>query len=91
MREAARRTKILRKTEAKLVREIAARSPEAKLAAAAEAVRAAQLSRIHAQHEIIVYEEEATQSERRHLAKTEQRLRQWREKTVADIVREYSS
>lgn len=86
MIEAARRQRILRRAEAALLRAVSdGESPE-KVEHAADEVRAAMLSLFKGQRELIIYEDQHTRSEERHLDNYHRKTAEWRSKSVAEII-----
>lgn len=86
MIEAARRQRILRKAEAALVRAVSHGESPARIQDAAEQVRAAMLSLFKGQRELIIYEDQHTPSEERHLANYDGKTLEWRSKSVEEII-----
>lgn len=89
MQDAARRQRILARSEDGLRRAIAQELSNDKIFAVAEKVREAQLSLFKGQREIAQYIQEPSESERNHLARLTDREHDWKSKSVDEIVAEY--
>ena len=87
MTEAARRQRILRKAEATLIRAVSHDHSRVAIERAAEEVRAATLSLFKGQRELILYKDQKTTSELRHLAHFERKTSEWLSKSVEEIIR----
>jgi PHD/YefM family antitoxin component YafN of YafNO toxin-antitoxin module len=87
MTEAARRQRILRKAKAALIRAVSHDHSPVAIERAAEDVQAATLSLFKGQRELIIYKDQKTTSELRHLANFERRTSEWLTKSVEEIIR----
>lgn len=88
MIEAARRQRILRKAQADLLRAVSNHRAKAAIESAAEDVRAAMLSLFKGQRELIIYKDQKTSSELKHLANFDRKTSEWLALSVDEIVRQ---
>ena len=96
MEDAARRQKILKKAESKLLRLLSEEASTEKLAEAVEKVRETTLSLFKGQREIARYQEIDNNREyelnvEKHLNKLESRMKEWGEISYNEIIRRVQS
>ena len=91
MTEAARRQRVLRSVEEKLIRALADCKSKEKIHKAAEAVRSVMISLFKGQREIVIYKEKKSESEINHLQNIERKTEEWKLKAVQEIVRAYDT
>ena len=89
MQDAARKQRILKNAENTLIGALKTQKSRQKIPAVAEKVRLAKISLFKGQREIAKYIENPNQSELNHLQKLDEREKEWKEKTIEEIIKIY--